>query len=105
MAQLNEYDVLHYNPFEGDFGSPSDRRLKDKIVTARAAAKSCHCCSGPINPGERSRVWVDIFDGKLMEFRWCFDCCEAMAAWWKDDGAAMVVREELGKKRRASECA
>lgn len=27
--------ALRHNPFEGDFGSPGDRVLRDKIVTAR----------------------------------------------------------------------
>ena len=35
MTTFDEAECLKTNPFEGDFGSPGDKVLKDKIGTAR----------------------------------------------------------------------
>lgn len=35
MTTFDEAECLKVNPFEGDFGSPGDKVLKDKIGTAR----------------------------------------------------------------------
>jgi hypothetical protein len=34
VSAFSEHDCLCCGPFEGDFGSPDDRILKDKMVTA-----------------------------------------------------------------------
>lgn len=88
---MKEADVLDYDPFASDFGSPGDRTLRDKIVTARKAGE-CHDCAQTIQPGERIRSRTDVADGEIMSFRWCQACCEAMALWWTDDGDAMTAR-------------
>lgn len=100
MIPFNEQMCLETNPFEGDFGSPSDKTLKDKIVTTR---KSCHCgmCKQAIVAGERSRVLVAIFDGDLMHYRFCSACCKAMELSWTDDGLAWEKQVTIG--RQASE--
>ena len=43
MTTFNEADCLKTNPFEGDFGSPGDKVLKDKIGTARKGG-TCGMC-------------------------------------------------------------
>ncbi len=95
---MNEAEVLNYNPFEGDFGAPGDKCLKDKIVTARKGG-FCHDCGQEIKPGERIRSAAHIFDGALMGYRWCQLCCEAMALWDTDNGDAITARHAL---RRAN---
>lgn len=75
---FNEKFALQFDPFEGDFGTPGDRILKDKIVTARKSGE-CFLCKGKIVPGTRVRTRTDISEGEIMYFRWCSDCCAAMA--------------------------
>ena len=98
-TELNEDDVLSYDPFQGDFGSSNDRTLKDKMVTARKAGE-CHMCAQFINPGDRIRSRSDIFDGEMMYFRWCPACCKAMADSWTDDGFALEERTSIGTMMR-----
>lgn len=88
---------LQVNPFEGDFGEPGDRVLKDKIVTARKGG-ACGICLQDIVPGERIRVLAAIFSGALMHYRWCSSCCAAMASSWTDNGAAWEARAALGRE-------
>jgi hypothetical protein len=75
---MDEEAVLQYYPFEGDFGDPSDRILRDHICTARKMGP-CHLCAQIIQPGERIRSLSAKFDGELRSYRWCNACCEAMA--------------------------
>lgn len=82
---FDEAECLKYYPFEGDFGSPGDRILSDRIVTTRKPAQ-CHMCLNPAEPGSRSRVLKAIYDGELRTYRWCSDCCAAMARVWDFDG-------------------
>jgi len=98
MSTFNEHDALAWNPFEGDFGSPGDRTLKDKIVTARKGGE-CHNCGCDIQPKERIRTQSAIIDGSLMSWRWCQLCCEAMAKVWEDSGDAIEARYALKYSR------
>lgn len=91
---FDEPECLAYNPFEGDFGEPGDRTLKDKIVTARKPGP-CHICGSEIKPGERVRSRVDVCGGELMSFRWCQECCVAMASSWDDHGRGIEKRYSL----------
>ena len=84
---FDEAECLKTNPFEGDFGSPGDKVLRDKIGTARKGG-TCGMCKQEIVPGERVRLLAAVFDGELMSYRWCSECCAAMAACWTDNGAA-----------------
>lgn len=88
---MNEDDALAYDPFASDFGSPGDRTLRDKMVTARRTGE-CHNCAQTIQTGERTRSRTDVADGEMMSFRWCQACCEAMALSWTDDGKAICAR-------------
>jgi len=76
---FDEAECLKTNPFEGDFGSPGDKVLRDKIGTARKGG-TCGMCKQEIVPGERVRLLAAVFDGELMSYRWCSECCAAMAA-------------------------
>lgn len=96
MNEAQEADCLKCNPFEGDFGEPGDRVLKDKIVTARKAGV-CGMCRQEVTPGERVRTLSAVFDGALMSYRWCEKCCEAMASSWTDEGRAWEARVALAK--------
>ena len=95
---MDEHKVLKCNPFEGDFGEPNDRVLRDKIVTARKGGK-CHLCCQDIKPGERIRSQVDVFSKELVPSKWCNACCEAMAASWNDNGNALEKRAALRRMR------
>lgn len=91
---FNEQLCLDTNPFEGDFGNVDDVVLKDKIVTNRKETVCC-MCKGKINKKERVRVLVSVFDGDLCSYRWCSECCEAMASSWEDDGKKWEERIDL----------
>lgn len=92
---FDEAECLKVNPFEGDFGSPGDCVLKDKIATARKGG-DCGMCRQEIVPGHRVRLLAAKFDGSLMSYRWCAACCAAMAASWTDNGEAWEERIRIG---------
>jgi hypothetical protein len=96
VSAFSEADVLACNPFEGDFGSPADRCLKDKMGNARKAGP-CSLCGQEIQPKERIRIAAHIFDGEMHSYRWCNACCAAMALSWTDDGNAYEARVGLGR--------
>jgi hypothetical protein len=86
-----EDDVLAYDPFAGDFGGSDDQPFVDKMVKARKPHPECHYCKWPIQMGERHRYKCDKYDGELMNWRWCWACCVAMArSWlsWSGDGCS-----------------
>lgn len=98
-------DSLDFDLFEGDFGTPGDTELSNKIVTSRGEYK-CHICSGQILKGEihRSTTWK--FDGELMAYRCCNECCLAMVSsvngdYEEDD--PIEARHALGHERRQQE--
>ena len=107
-TQLLE-SALHFNPFEGDFGSCGDRTLKNKIVKFRKP-HVCHICDAETKVGETGRNLVEIFEGEIGSFYFCQECCVAMAksvdgAEEEDDdegagGCEIDLRYELGEKRR-----
>lgn len=93
MTTFDEKECMACNPFEGDFGD-GEIVLTDKIVTARKGG-TCHLCRQEIKPGERIRTRKEAYDGKIDNFRWCSECCSAMAASWTDDGKAWEARAAL----------
>lgn len=95
----NDQLTLAYNPFEGDFGSPGDCVLRDKIGNARKPG-ACHVCGCTIQPGTRIRMHAGVYDGQLMSFRWCAECCAAMAAYWSDNGTALEARFALRRSHK-----
>lgn len=93
--EMNELAVLSFDPFEGDFGSPFDRRLEDKIVINRKD-HICTFCNQPSRKGEISRVIAEIFWGEFGKYRYCEACCLAMEAWeTKQDYEPWKIREEI----------
>lgn len=100
-TKFDEADCMSVNPFEGDFGSPGDRILRDKITIARKTHQ-CGMCRQQIHPGEKTRVLAAVFDGEMRSYRWCALCCAAMASSWTDDGYAWEARVAMGNAERAS---
>ena len=96
MPDATKYDeaaCLDYYPFSGEFGTPGDKILSDRIVTARKPLSSpCAYCGGNIEPETRTRKMAAVFDGSFHAYRWCSDCCAAMAKSWQDGGAALTRR-------------
>jgi hypothetical protein len=83
---------LAHDPFAGDFGD-GERVLRDKIVEARKFYhKGCDYCGDGIVKYEEHRVLVEASDGTIKTFRFCQECCIAMAfaAW--DDGEDLESR-------------
>lgn len=94
-------DALDFDLFEGDFGMPGGTELSNKIVTSRGEYK-CHICSGTISKGEIHRATTWVFDGELMPYRCCNDCCKAMVASVNGDyeeNDPIEERYALGHKR------
>lgn len=98
---FDENSCLDANPFEGDFGMPTDRTLRRQIVTARKDHAECSCCLGKIRKGERCRVQIELFNGEMQDYRWCQYCCRAMAKSWHDQGRDWTYRERLRMLRAA----
>lgn len=94
MTEQQEADCRSVNPFEGDFGNPGDRVLKDKFGDARKAGP-CNDCAQQIEPGERVRMLSAIFDGDMRSYRWCSLCCQAMAQAHHGEWAAWESRHAL----------
>jgi hypothetical protein len=83
-AEFDEAECLKYWPFDGDYGHPRDKILKDKIGIARKPGPCCECLT-EIVPGERIRMIGAIFDDQMMSYRYCSACCAAMAKMWTDN--------------------
>ncbi len=88
---MNLERALAYDPFAGDEGYDGDRCLRDELVRTRTM-HWCHMCDCGILRGEVSRVAVWIFAGELTTYRWCQECCEAMAKTVETDDMAPVDR-------------
>lgn len=98
-------DALDFDLFEGDFGTPADTELSNKIVTSRGEYR-CHICVGMISKGEAHRSTTWKFDGELMSYRCCIACCTAMIAsvngdYEEDD--PIEARYALGHQRKEQE--
>ena len=89
-------NVLAYDPFQGDFGTPADKELEDRIVSVTRKEHHCHECLQSFPAGEKdTRLMVWIFDGELCRYRICHACCDAQAKCWTDDGKAIDARYAL----------
>ena len=83
---MKEDIVLDYNLFDGDFGSPSDVLIENKMVTTnKKHENACHICESDIEIGERSRIEKNIFDGEFATYRVCQKCCEAISYDYEND--------------------
>lgn len=98
LTSEEEQGCLDLNPFDGDFGAPGDVTFADRICIARTPAV-CRDCAGPIHPREQQRRLEAKFDGQLRVYRWCAECCRAMALSWEDDFAALEARWALRRQR------
>lgn len=104
-------NALEFDLFQGDFGSPGDCELSNKVVISRGDY-TCFICAGPIVKGEEHRSSRYKFDGEIMGYRCCNTCCIAMASSvtcdyisTEDDGDSDDVdpidaRYSLGDERR-----
>jgi hypothetical protein len=92
---------LSANPFDGDYGGSGagDCVLTDKMVTNRKGG-TCHMCGGPCEPRTRNRYRTEVYDGEFMTFRWCVQCCFAMAVYGLGRFSLADARERLGNERR-----
>ena len=91
---MNDNDILDFDPFEGDFGSPSDKVFSNRMAVARKPGPCSHC-NTEIAKGERIRRQTSKFDGELMTHRWCAMCCAAMASYDSDlDGEELPEYEK-----------
>ena len=88
--------ALKYWPFDGDFGMPGDRKLRDGIVKFRYRHECVHC-RGPVEPGTKGRSLTMLWeDGNgPVTGRYCTACTEAMAILFEDEGAAFDARFDL----------
>ena len=69
---------LHVDPFDGDFGDPEDRTLRDEIIRAGSDGP-CSFCKKDITPGSEIRRIVHVFEGRIATQRYCTHCCAEMA--------------------------
>lgn len=92
----HQLGCLDYNPFEGDRDS-NCRTLRDCMIVARVPGP-CQICFETIQKGARVRALTEVNydDHKVMTFRFCPTCCEAMATSWTDDGRAIEARTAIG---------
>lgn len=99
MAYRWESECLADDPFAGDFGN-GEVALSDKMVTTRGGG-TCHTCAGQCLPGTRNRVLTERGDEGLETFRWCEQCCFAMAVYDRRPSLG-DARIALGEQRRSS---
>lgn len=69
--------VLEFDPFDGDFGEQGDTVLSDKVVKVRKE-RTCSHCDSLVKIGEYARSMSAKFDGELMSYTWCSECCDLM---------------------------
>ena len=88
---------LSDDPFAGDFGN-CEVTLSDKMVTNRKGG-ICHTCAGECLPKTRNRVLTEVGDDGIQTFRWCQECCFAMAVY-NIRPSLGDTRMQLGDSRR-----
>ncbi len=92
-----EADWMRFNPFEGDFGD-GEKVLADKIVTAaKTHAGACLTCGGHVAVGERHRARTEAYNGRVMTFRFCGECCDAHYDWLRGNELPLEERIRLRK--------
>lgn len=70
--------VLDYDPFEGDFGNGSERKLCDEIRVVKRRGK-CRECGQDVARGTFARTIKKADSEGLYGGRICQDCCNCMA--------------------------
>jgi hypothetical protein len=95
MSAAHEAAAFRYYPLERDKGDSPYHTLSDRFVTVRREYR-CHICGALIRPGERARCIREFVEGDgFSTERFCWTCCEAMAAVWDDGGDALEERWRL----------
>jgi hypothetical protein len=91
--------ILNFDPWAGDMDDDSVT-LRDAFVVARKPAK-CAICFDNILVGDRVRSQTQRSEQqrKVMTFKFCVNCCAAMARECADDGQSIEERYALGQKR------
>lgn len=90
---------LSDDPFAGDFGN-GETLLANKMVTNRKGG-ICHHCHGECEPGTRNRVITERDEEGLYSYRFCQQCCFAMAVYDRRPSIG-DARFALGEQRRAA---
>ena len=92
--EFDEKQALRYPLFQDDFGEQGDRVLTDEIRTTRKQYICCECLSA-VHIGTRCRYHAGIYGGRLMAYRFCSECCQAMSLVFNGDEDAMDSRSEI----------
>lgn len=79
LSVFDESKALGFYLFEGCEMSSGDRKIEDKIKTARTE-KSCNNCREPVAIGTRYRCHAGVYDGEMRRYAFCTACCVAMTA-------------------------
>jgi hypothetical protein len=85
--------ILSFNPWCGDESDVTT--LSDRMVVTRVSS-TCAICFGKILPADRVRTKVEKMDGKVKTFRFCVECCAAMARRY----VAATAEQEMEIERR-----
>lgn len=98
---MNDCDVLSYDPWEGDRDSDA-RTLRDKMVVLRKHAVCCVCFDSiPVGARVRAQTQQSTEQRKVMTFKFCPLCCEAMAIA-ADDWEPINRRTVMGMTKAAT---
>lgn len=99
MSDITDAKVLGFDPWgERD---ATYVVLANRMVVARKPHE-CAICFGPIAVGERHRAQREADDGQATTFRFCADCCDAMArsgGGTEEDDMAIYERFDIGQER------
>jgi hypothetical protein len=95
--------VLQFDPWCGDESDVTT--LSDRMVVTRVKSV-CAICFENILPRDRVRTKVEKWDGKMKTFRFCVNCCAAMArrAFAANEAQEMEIenRYNMGRLRADS---
>lgn len=85
-------DCLRYDPFAGDIVHAGEAVcFGDRIVTVRKN-HWCHMCGCGIGKGTKTRLAVWLWMGEVVTYRWCEECCVAMARDVAVDGCGFTAK-------------
>ena len=103
MSTAQEAIALCFDPWAGDMDSDAVT-LHDVFVVVRMVHR-CAICLEEIRPGWRVRAQTQrsAEQRKVMTFRFCPTCCEAMAREDDDDDASIESRYALGMDNAAKQ--
>jgi hypothetical protein len=91
--------ILGYGVWGDD---DSDYRVLRNAMVVVRKGHTCDLCFGSIPVGARVRAQTEVCDGACKTFRFCPDCCSAMAIRHDDDGETIEARYELGRRNALS---